>query len=69
MKENTKWVTTLQIRFLLEISKANCRSLNASIVNQTVNQLGRIIPKPLWDVGDSNSRPHACEACALNQLS
>ena len=20
------------------------------------------LPKPQWDVGDSNSRPHACEA-------
>lgn len=26
------------------------------------------IPFP-WAVQDSNQRPHACEACALNQLS
>jgi hypothetical protein len=25
--------------------------------------------KGLWDVQDSNQRPHACEACALNRLS
>jgi hypothetical protein len=29
----------------------------------------RLLIKCLWDVGDLNSRPHACEACALNQLS